>query len=227
MSNKETIRTEVRKISETGKDVDAKTVAFVKKNFHETHAACDKSGASLKKATEETLAGVTDGLQAVGYETGHLVGDCAQAISDDTRKATEAALAAARKTAEAAKDALVAATQKAAAKGKEGVDKAEEDARAAMTAAYADLQKQTARAEAHLGDVAAAIDAYGKSTAHDLDAASRKAMQDAAQQAEAALEALRKTAREHGKTLLHHSEDKLSQWLGDLKAKLDHLRHKA
>ena len=226
MSIKETVSAGVKKIAESGKDVDAKTIAFVKKTFHQTHEACDKSGASLKKATEETLAGVTAGLKSAGHQTGHLVGMCAQAISDDTRKATEASLSAARKAADDAKAALAAATKKALEHSKEGVNKTEEDARAAMTSAYANLQTKTSQAEAHLKDVATGINTYAKSSAHDLDAASRKAMHAAAHQTEAALVALEKTTKEHSKTLLHYSEEKLSQWLDSLKAKLGHRHHK-
>ena len=226
MSIKETVSAGVRKIAEAGKDVDAKTVAFVKKTFHQTHEACDKSGASLKTATEETLAGVAAGLKSAGHQTGHLVGKCAQAISDDTRKATEASLAAARKAADHAKASLAVATKKAVEHSKDGVNKAEEDTRAAMTSAYADLQKKISQAEAHLKDVTTGINAYAKSSAHDLDAASRKAMHDAAHQTQAALVALEKAAKEHSKTLLHHSEEKLSQWLDNLKAKLGHRHHK-
>ena len=226
MSIKETVSAGVRKIAEAGKDVDAKTVAFVKQSFHQTHEACDKSGASLKTATQETLAGAAAGLKSAGYQTGQLLGQCAQAISDDTRKATEASLAAARKATDHAKATLAVATKKAVEHSKDGVDKAEEDARAAMTSAYADLQKKISRAEAHLKDVATGINAYAKSATHDLGDASRKAMHDAAHQTEAALGALEKTTKEHSKDLLHHSEEKVSQWLDSLKAKLGHRHHK-
>jgi len=227
LSVEDTVSTKVNILAETGKDVDAKTVAFVKESFHETHEACDKSGASLKKATEETLAGVTAGLKSMGHETFHLVGECARAISDDTRKTIEATLAAARKAADASKAALVESSRKAAAHGKEGVDKAEKDALATMSFAYADWQKKTVWAETHLHDVQVGINAYAKSTAHDLDAASRKAMQNAAHQARTALGAMKEAAKKHSESLLHHSEAKLATWLGDLKAKLDHLRHTA
>jgi len=227
MSIKETVRAEVKKIAKVGQDVDAKTVAFVKKSFHETHEALDKSGASLKNATEETLAGVSAGLKSAGHKTGYLVGECAQAISDDTSKVAEASLAASRKATDEAIAALAAATKKAAEHSKDSVNKAEEDARAAMTSAYADLQKKTGQVEAHLKDVATGINDYAKSSASDLDAAGRKTMHAAAHQTEAALSAMKKTAQEHSETLLHHSEEKLSQWMASLKAKIDHLHHKA
>ena len=227
MSIKETVSAGVKKIAESGKEVDARTIAFVKHSFHETHAACDKSGASLKKATKETLAGVAAGLKAAGYEAGHLLGKCAQAISDDTQKATEASLAAARKAADAAKASLTEATKKAAEHSKQGVNKAEEDARAVMASAYANLHSKTSRAKAHLKDVAKGINAYAKSSAHDLDAASRTAMHDAAHQTEVALSAMKKSTKKHSENLLHHGEEKLSQWLSSLKSKLDHRHHKA
>jgi len=122
---------------------------------------------------------------------------------------------------------LATATKKALEHSKEGVNKAEEDARAVMTSAYANLQAKTSRAEGHLKDVATGINAYAKSSAHDLDSASRKAMHAAADQTKTARVAMEKAIKEHSENLLHHSEEKLSQWMGSLKAKLGHLYHKA
>jgi len=223
MPLEKTVHDAVAKIATANKDVENKTVAVARESFHAAHMAADKSGASMKKATEEVLAGVDAGLKAANYKTGVIVGKCAKAISEDTHKSVEAALEASRKAADTAKEALSAATKAARDKTNASAQEAEKAAKEAMSKAYSALAKANSQAQAHLQDIAAGLRDYAKSKSQETNAA----LLEAAKEAESDLQALREKSAAHGKHLIHHSEEKLAHWLGEMKNKVEALYHKA
>ncbi|MFK5915231.1 MAG: hypothetical protein QM484_12740 [Woeseiaceae bacterium] len=218
MSIKEHVTQEVKKIAVEGKAVDDKVIAFVKSDFHQTLADCEKTGHSIKQATQDTLEGVQTGLKAAGHKTEDIVSKSADGIVDVTRDITTQSLDAVRSYADDAKALL----NKAVEKSFDTMDKVEAKTKAKMEKAHDDLQERTIAEKQRLAEISEGIIEHAESKTHEMNNATRSALHKSAKRSKTYLNALVDASEKHSKALLHHSHAKVSDWLGKLNDKVHH-----
>ena len=106
---------------------------------------------------------------------------------------------------------------KAVDKSFDGMDKMEAKTKTVMEKEYAALTEKTVVEKLKLHEVGEGIKAHTESKIHELNDATRSALHNSAEKNKAHLQALTEASEAHSKKLLHHSHEKVAEWLGKLK----------